>query len=109
MQIKHGLAVRKSHLGWVAFGADEEQIQSSSHQVMNVHLATTVYPTEFWKTESMGVSDFSLSMPTQQNDTRGTKGTEVFEDLCHLGKKKWTVNYHGRKILNSYQATICKC
>ncbi len=46
-RIKHGLAVRMSPLRWVVFGADEQQTQSSSYQVMNVRLATTVDLTEF--------------------------------------------------------------
>ena len=53
-RIKDGLAVRKSPLGWVAFGADNEQTRSKSNQVMNVRPAAPIDLTEFWTTESMG-------------------------------------------------------
>ena len=55
-RIKDGLAVRRTPIGWVAFGAENEYTQPKASQVMNVRLATPVDLTEFWKTESMGVS-----------------------------------------------------
>ncbi len=111
-RIKHGLAVRKSPLGWVAFGADEEPTQSSSHQVMNVRLATPVDLTEFWKTESMGVSISPCQCPPNKMTPEEQKGLKLIEDSCHLEKKKWTVNYPWKKnpqlLPNNYSQVLKK-
>ncbi len=111
-RIKHGLAVRKNPLGWVAFGADEEQTQSSSHQVINVRLATPVDLTEFWKSESMGVSISPWQCPPNKMTPEKQKGLKLIEGSCYLEKKKWTVNYPWQKnpqlLPNNYSQVLKK-
>ena len=92
-RIKDGLAVRKSPPGWVAFGADNEQTQPKANQVMNVRLAAPIDLTEFWTTESMGVSISPCKCPPNKMTADKQKGLKLIEESCNLEGKKWTMSY----------------
>jgi hypothetical protein len=96
-RIKDGLAVRKSPLGWVAFGADNEQTQPKANQVMNVRLAAPIDLTEFWTTESMGVSISPCKCPPNKMTEEEQKGLKLIEESCNLEGKKWTMSYPWKK------------
>ena len=55
-KVKDGLVARKSPLGWVIFGSNSDDALPEAKQVLHVRLAEPIDLTDFWKTESMGVS-----------------------------------------------------
>ena len=55
-KVKGSLVARKSPIGWVIFGSNVEDLTPEIKQVSLVHLAAPVDLTDFWRTESMGVS-----------------------------------------------------
>ena len=57
-KVKDGLVARRSPLGWVIFGSNSDNTLLEAKQVLHVRLAEPVDLTEFWKTESMGVSAY---------------------------------------------------
>ena len=96
-RIKNGLAVRKSPLGWVVFGVNDQQTQQRATQVMNVRLATPIDLAEFWKTESMGVAISPCQCPPNKMTTEERRGLKLIEESCHLEEKQWTINYPWKK------------
>ena len=96
-RIKDGLAVRKTPIAWVAFGAENEYIQPKTSQVMNVRLATPVDLTEFWKTESMGVSISPCQCPPNKMTEEEQRGLKLIEESCNLNDKRWTMSYPWKK------------
>ena len=55
-KIKGTLVARKSPLGWAIFGSNAKDLMPQIKQVSIVRPAQPADMTDFWKTESMGVS-----------------------------------------------------
>ena len=98
-RIKDGLAVRKSPLGWVAFGVHNEQTTQKTTRVLNVRLAAPVDLSEFWNTESMGVAVSPCQCSPTKLTLQEQKELKLIEESCHLEEKKWTISYSWKKSL----------
>lgn len=96
-RIKDGIAVRKSPLGWVAFGVHNEQIKQKTTRVLNVRLAAPVDLSEFWNTESMGVAISPCQCSPTKLTPQEQKELKLIEESCHLEQKKWTISYPWNK------------
>ena len=55
-KVKGSLVARKSPIGWVILGSNADDLMPEIKQVSLVRLAAPVDLTDFWRTESMGVS-----------------------------------------------------
>jgi len=55
-KVKGSLVARRSPIGWVIFGSNADDLMPEIKQVSLVRLAAPVDLTDFWRTESMGVS-----------------------------------------------------
>ena len=64
---------------------------------MNVRLAAPIDLTEFWTTESMGVSISPCKCPPNKMTAEEQKGLKLIEESCNLEGKKWTVSYPWKK------------
>ena len=64
---------------------------------MNVRLATPVDLTEFWKTESMGVSISPCQCPPNKMTEEERRGLKLIEESCNLNDKRWTMSYPWKK------------
>jgi hypothetical protein len=64
---------------------------------MNVRLAAPIDLTEFWTTESMGVSISPCKCPPNKMTEEEQKGLKLIEESCNLEGKKWTMSYPWKK------------
>ena len=87
------LAVRRSPLGWVVFGAGTEGITTGNKQVLHVRLASSIGLTDFWETESMGVMPSSCKCPQVKMSSKEQCELKLIEQSCKLSNKQWTVSY----------------
>ena len=94
------LVARHSPLGWVIFGATSSQ-QLETSRVNHVKFATPVDMTEFWSTESMGVSVKPCFCEPENLSPIERKEAKVIEDSCEKLNGQWLISYHG--IHTNYQ------
>ena len=87
-KVKDGLVARRSPLGWVIFGSNSDDALPTAKQVLHVRLAEPIDLTEFWKTESMGVS---VSPCTCEACERTE--LKLIEDSCELQGNRWIMKY----------------
>lgn len=92
-KITEKLAVRKSPLGWVVFGAGTEGITIRDKHVLHVRLTSAINLTDFWETESMGVASSSCKCLQVKTSVGEQHELKLIEESCKLVDKQWTVNY----------------
>ena len=76
-KVNSSLVARKSPLGWVIFGSNAEDVMPEIKQVSLVHLAAPVDLTDFWRTESMGVSVSPCTCESFKNVSTRKRRTEA--------------------------------
>ena len=86
------LVAGHSPLGWVIFGATTSQ-QLGTSRVNHVKFATPVDMTEFWSTESMGVSVKPCFCEPQRLSPIERKEAKVIEDSCEKLNGQWIISY----------------
>ena len=86
------LVARHSPLGWVIFGATSSQ-QLETSRVNHVKFATPVDMTEFWSTESMGVSVKPCFCEPENLSLIERKEAKVIEDSCEKLNGQWLISY----------------
>ena len=87
------LAVRRSPLGWVVFGAGTEGITIRNKHVLHVRLTSLIDLTDFWETESMGVASSSCKCPQVKMSVGEQRELKLIEESCKLINKQWMVSY----------------
>ena len=86
------LVARHSPLGWVIFGATSGERLGTS-KVNHVAFATPVDMSEFWSTESMGVSVKPCSCKPEKLSPIERKEAKVIEDSCKRLDGQWLMPY----------------
>ena len=86
------LVARHSPLGWVIFGATFGERLGTS-KVNHVTFATPVDMSEFWSTESMGVSVKPCSCKPEKLSPIERKEAKVIEDSCKRLDGQWLMPY----------------
>jgi hypothetical protein len=90
------LVARHSPLGWVIFGATPgEQLRTS--RVNHVAFAAPVDMSEFWSTESMGVSIKPCSCEPEKLSPIERKEAKIIENSCEKLNGQWLIPYPWRK------------
>ena len=92
-KIMEKLAVRRSPLGWVVFGAGTEGITIRNKHVLHVRLTSSIDLTDFWETESMGVASSSCKCLQVKMSVGEQRELKLIEESCKLFNKQWTVSY----------------
>ena len=85
------LVARHSPLGWVIFGATSGERLGTS-KVNHVAFATPVDMSEFWSTESMGVSVKPCSCKPEKLSPIERKEAKVIEDSCKRLDGQWLIH-----------------
>ena len=96
-KVTNGLAARNSPLGWVMFGVKSQSSRSEVKQVLHVRFAPPVDISEFWKTESMGVSVSPCTCEAAKMSPQERAEMKLIEESCSLEDNKWTVKYPWKK------------
>ena len=86
------LVARHSPLGWVIFGATSGERLGTS-KVNHVAFATPVDISEFWSTESMGVSVKPCSCKPEKLSPIERTEAKVIEDSCKRLDGQWLMPY----------------
>ncbi len=84
-----GFVARHSLLGWVIFGATSGN-QLGTTKVNHVKFAAPIDMTEFWSTESMGVSVKPCSCEPEKLSPIERKEAKVIKDSCQKLNGQWT-------------------
>ena len=92
-RVKDGLVNRKSPLGRVIFGSNSHDALPEAKHVLHVRLAEPVDLTEFWKTESMGVSVSPCTCEAAKMSLEERAELRLIEDSCELQGNKWIIKY----------------
>jgi hypothetical protein len=92
-KVKNGLAARKSPLGWVIFGVKSQRSPPEVKQVLHVRFAPPVDLSEFWTTESMGVSVSPCTCEAAKMSPQERTEMKIIEESCSLEDNKWTMKY----------------
>ena len=110
-KVKDGFVARKGPLGWVIFGVDDSTTENPQ-QVLHVRLAGPVDITEFWKTESMGVSIQPCTCKADEMSNEEKKELKVIEQSCELKGNQWQMSYPWKKdaslLPNNYDQVLKK-
>lgn len=111
-KVKKGLAARKSPLGWVVFGVKSQSSTPKAKQVLNIRFAPPVDISEFWKTDSMGVSVSPCTCEAAKMSPEERAEMKIIEESCNLEGNKWTMNYPWKKdpkqLPNNYTQVVKK-
>ena len=92
-KVKDGLVARRSPLGWVIFGTNSDDALPEADKVLHVRLAEPIDLTDFWKTESMGVSVSPCTCEAAKMSLQERAELKLIEDSCELQGKKWIMKY----------------
>ena len=93
------LVARRSPLGWVVFGAANGQRQAVN-KVLHVQLSSPVDMTDFWTTESMGVSSKSCECSSENLSPIELHEKKIIENSCERVRNPWMVGYPWKKDRN---------
>ena len=85
---------RHSPLGWVVFGAGK-QLEAS--HVYHIKLETPVDMTDFWTTESMGVSVKPCSCEAGKLSQIEREEAKIIEESCEKIDNQWLIPYPWKK------------
>ena len=92
-KVKGTLVARKSPLGWVIFGSNAEDLTPQIKQVSLIRLSQSVDMTEFWTTETMGVSIRPCTCEDVKLSAQEREELKIIEGSCQLQGNKWTMKY----------------
>lgn len=92
-KVKDGLVARGSPLGWVIFGSNSDDTLLEAKQVLYVPLFKPVDLTEFWTTESMGVSVVPCTCEAAEMSVQKHAELKLIEESCELKGNKWIMEY----------------
>ena len=90
------LIARHSPLGWVVFGATPGE-QSRVNQVFHIKLTTPVDMTDFWTTETMGVSIKPCYCDAGKLTQIELQEARIIEDSCQKIGNQWLIPYPWKK------------
>lgn len=90
------VVARHSPLGWVVFGAVPGKQLEASH-VYHIKLETPVDMTDFWTTESMGVSVKPCSCEAGKLSQIEREEAKVIEESCEKIDNQWLIPYPWKK------------
>ena len=111
-KVTDGLVARRSPLGWVIFGSNSDGAQPETKQVLHVRLAEPVDLTEFWKTESMGVSVSPCTCKATEMSLQERAEMKMIEESCQLQGDKWIMQYPWKRdpscLPNNYVQVLKK-
>ena len=111
-RVKNGLAVRKSPLGWVVFGVKSQGSSAETKPVLHVRFAPPVDISEFWKTETMGVSVSPCTCEAAKMSPQDRAEMKIIEESCTLEDNKWTLKYPWKRdpkeLPNNYKQVVNK-
>ena len=111
-KMKNTLAARKSTLGWVVFGSNAEGVVPEIKKVLHIRVETPVDLTEFWKTESMGVSVSPCTCEAAKMSTEERAELQHIEESCQLEGNKWVMKYPWKRnpldLPNNYSQVLKK-
>ena len=111
-KVSEGLVARKGPLGWVVFGCNSENASPEVKQVLLVRLATPIDLTDFWKTESMGVSVSPCTCEAAKMSQEERAELKLIEESCKLQENKWIVKYPWKRdpscLPNNYSQVLKK-
>ena len=111
-KVTDGLVARRSPLGWVIFGSNSDGAQPETKQVLHVRLAEPVDLTEFWKTESMGVSVSPCTCKATKISLQERAEMKMIEESCQLQGDKWIMQYPWKRdpscLPNNYVQVLKK-
>ena len=96
-KVKDGLVARRSPFGWVVFGSNSNDALPEVKQVLYVRLAKPIDLTDFWKTESMGVSVSPCTCEAAKISKEERAELKLIEDSCELQGSKWIMKYPWKK------------
>ena len=107
-----GLVARKGPLSWVVFGCNSENAPPEVKQVLLVRLATPIDLTDFWKTESMGVSVSPCTCEAAKISQEERAELKLIEESCKLQGNMWTMKYPWKRdpscLPNNYPQVLKK-
>ena len=111
-KVTDGLVARRSPLGWVIFGSNSDGAQPETKQVLHVRLAEPVDLTEFWKTESMGVSVSPCTCKATEMSLQERAEMKMIEESCQLQGDMWIMQYPWKRdpscLPNNYVQVLKK-
>ena len=90
------MVARHSPLGWVVFGAVPGKQSEASH-VYHIKLETPVDMTDFWTTESMGVSVKPCSCDAGKLSQIEREEAKIIEESCEKIGNQWLIPYPWKK------------
>ena len=90
------VVARHSPLGWVVFGAVPGKQSEASH-VYHIKLETPVDMTDFWTTESMGVSVKPCSCEAGKLSQIEREEAKIIEESCEKKGSQWLIPYPWKK------------
>ncbi|XP_077981413.1 uncharacterized protein LOC144436486 [Glandiceps talaboti] len=90
------LVARRSPLGWVIFGASTGE-QPQNCQVLHIKLAAPVDLTDFWTTETMGVTVKSCSCKPDNLNPAEADEARIIDETCTKVGSQWLIPYPWRK------------
>ena len=86
------VVARHSPLGWVVFGAVPGEQSEASH-VYHIKLETPVDMTDFWTTESMGVSVQPCNCEAGKLSQIEREEAKIIEESCEKLGNQWLIPY----------------
>jgi len=87
-KVKGSLVARKSPIGWVIFGSNAEDLTPEIKQVSLVRLAAPVDLTDFWRTESIGVSVSTCTCEAVELSAQEREVLKRIDESCQLQGNK---------------------
>ena len=92
-KLKASLVARRSPLGWVIFGSNAKDVMPEIKQVSLVSLVSPVDLTDFWRTESMGVSVSPCTWEASKLSAQEREEMKIIEESAKLQGNKWIMKY----------------
>ena len=86
------LVARNSPFGWVVFGATPKNLKQVN-QVFQINSSTPIDMTEFWTTESMGVSVQTCSCERDNLSPTEAREAKIISESCQKIGNQWLVPY----------------
>ena len=93
------LVARHTPLGWVVFGDSPGEVQETS-RILHVKFEMPVDLTDFWKTETMGVTVKLCVCEADKLTQVEREELRVIENLCKKVSNQWMIPYPWRKDPN---------
>ena len=96
-KVNASLVARRSPLGWVIFGFNAKDVMAEIKQVSLVSLVPPVDLTDFWKTDSMGVSLSPCTCEGSRLSVQEREEMKIIEESAKLQDNKWIMKCTWKK------------